>query len=184
MTLPEDEYHFRGQRPGERVELFLRQHPFVLVEHALKTIVLLLLAILIMRWMGASTLSSIVAGTLVAVALIVVARSWYGWTNTMMLLTSQRVLFVEQRGFTSRKVSEALLENIQFVTHEVEGLIHTIFNFGVVKIQTAGAVEALLLSELVDPYEVQQRITTLRQKSGKGDGLINKQSTDKSDSAH
>lgn len=160
--MEEYEYHFRGQRAGERVEMFLRQHPFVLVEHAVKAIGLVLLAVFLMRILGAGSVILIMAGVLIVLAVVIVIRSWYGWWNTMLLLTGERVLFVEQEGFTSRKVSEALLDNIQFVTHEIVGLVHTMFNFGMVRIQTGGAAEVLIIKEIVDPYDVQQHITRLQ----------------------
>ncbi len=158
----EEEYHFRGQQPGERVVIVSRQHPFTLIQHAVKVIALLLLAVLLIRSFGWVTWVSLGIPLLVLMSLIIALRSWYGWWSTMVLLTNRRVVFVQQRGFTSRKVSEALLENIQFVTHEIDGLVHTLFNFGDIRIQTAGSAEMLLLNELSDPYELQQRITQLQ----------------------
>lgn len=158
----EDEIHFRGQQAGERVKLALRQHPFTLIEHAVKVILLGLLAVALYRYLGGVAYVGWVTFILIIVAGLVGVRSWYGWWNTMMLLTNTRVLFVEQKGFTSRKMSEAMLSNIQFVTNEVKGLAHTMFNFGDIKIQTAGSVETLLLKEIIDPYEVQQAIMKLR----------------------
>lgn len=163
--MEESEYHFRGQRAGERVEMFLRQHPFVLVEHAAKAIGLIFVAVLILRLAGTGSVQAIMAAVLTALAVVILIRSWYGWWNTMLLLTGERVLFVEQQGFTSRKVSEALLDNIQFVTHEIVGIVHTIFNFGMVRIQTGGAAEVLIIKEIVDPYDVQQHITRLQTPS-------------------
>lgn len=164
MKTPEEEIHFRGQQAGERVELALRQHPFTLIEHACKAVALVLLGLAIYRLLGSTSMARILSFGLFVGGILVAVRSWYGWWSTMLLLTNERVLFVEQRGFTSRKMSEALLDNIQFVTNEVEGLVHTVLNFGNVKIQTAGAVETLLLRELVDPYEVQQQITRLQRQ--------------------
>ena len=164
--MAEEEMHFRGQRPGERVSLTLRQHPFTLVEHALKIVLSMLLLVLLYRLFGHPYWVNVVAPIVVLATLFIGFRSWYGWWNTMLLLTTERVLFVEQRGIASRKMSEALLDHIQFVTHEVKGVAHTIFNFGDVRIQTAGAAEVLILRELADPYEIQQRITRLQRELG------------------
>ncbi len=166
MSNNQDEFHFKGQQPGERVELSLRQHPFVLVEHALKAAALILVVILLYRLFGGTSMVKILTPLLLLGAVFIAFRSWYGWWNTMLLLTNERVIFVEQRGLTSRKMSEALLDNIQFVTNEVQGLMHTMFNFGDIKIQTAGAAETLLLRELIDPYEIQQKITQLQREMG------------------
>jgi uncharacterized membrane protein YdbT with pleckstrin-like domain len=162
--MQQEEYHFKGQQAGERVALYLRQHPFVLVEHGVKVISLLFVALLFFRLLGYNAFVAVLLPLCFIVALIIAFRSWYGWWNTMLLLTNERVLFVEQRGFTSRKMSEALLSNIQFVTNEVKGIAHTVFNFGDVRIQTAGSAETLWLRELSDPYDIQQRITELQRK--------------------
>ncbi len=164
----QEEFHFKGQQPGERVALVLRQHPFVLVEHALKVVGLLLLAVFSFTFAHVASIMVWLGAAFIIAAIIIGIRSWYGWWNTMLLLTNERVLFVEQKGFANRKMSEALLDHIQFVTNQIQGVIHTMFNFGDVKVQTAGSQESLLLRQLYDPYEIQQNITKLQREVGRG----------------
>ena len=63
------------------------------------------------------------------------------WTDHYLdnlILTTHRVIEVEQKGLFSREVSSFRLDRVQDVTTEVSGILPTMFNFGDVHVQTAG----------------------------------------------
>ena len=89
MLKPPEEFHFRGQQPGERVELMLRQHPMTLLEHALKVVALLLVIVFLWRFFGITQWVIMVTPVVLIIASVIAFRSWYGWWNTMMVLRSK-----------------------------------------------------------------------------------------------
>ncbi len=77
------------------------------------------------------------------------------------IVTDRRILSIEQVGLFSRTVSELRLYRIQDVTATVNGVLHTIFNYGDVEIQTAGEKVRFLFEEVPFPNKIAKTILEL-----------------------
>ena len=83
------------------------------------------------------------------------------WTDhylDSLILTTKRVIDIEQKGLFSREVSSFRLDRVQDITTEVNGLIPTMLNFGNVHIQTAGETRQFIARFIPAPDEVKTRI--------------------------
>jgi uncharacterized membrane protein YdbT with pleckstrin-like domain/CRP-like cAMP-binding protein len=81
------------------------------------------------------------------------------WRNDMFQLTDRLIVDIDRKPFgfgESRK--QALLSNIQNVNAYTPGLIHTIFNYGNVEIETAGAESNLVFEDIPYPSVIQSDI--------------------------
>ncbi|GJM41671.1 MAG: hypothetical protein DHS20C20_19530 [Ardenticatenaceae bacterium] len=81
------------------------------------------------------------------------------WRNDMFQLTDRLIVDIDRKPFgfgESRK--QALLSNIQNVNAFTPGLIHTIFNYGNVEIETAGAESNLVFEDIPYPSVIQSDI--------------------------
>ena len=90
---------------------------------------------------------------------------WIDYYFDVWIITSQRIVNVEQKGLFTRKVSELRYEKIQDVTTEVSGFIPTIINYGDVQIQTAGEDEEFMFRTVSDPYKIKSIIVELQRKN-------------------
>ncbi len=77
------------------------------------------------------------------------------------IITSERIIDIQQKGFFSRIISEQKLFRIQDVTSEVHGFIPTVLKFGNVHVQTAGTKERFFFHEVPNPDEVRNIIIKL-----------------------
>jgi uncharacterized membrane protein YdbT with pleckstrin-like domain len=77
------------------------------------------------------------------------------------IVTTKRILNIEQTGLFSRTVSELRLYRIQDVTSNVNGFVNTIFDFGNVEIQTAGEKEHFVFEQIPHPTRVSKSILDL-----------------------
>jgi hypothetical protein len=64
--------------------------------------------------------------------------SWIEYWLDMWIITTERIIDVEQRSLFSREVSEFLLARVQNVTVEVPNLMATMLRYGNIVVQTAG----------------------------------------------
>jgi uncharacterized membrane protein YdbT with pleckstrin-like domain len=80
------------------------------------------------------------------------------------IVTTRRIINVEQKGLFSREVSELKLEKIQDISTEVLGVIPTFLNYGDVFIQTAGEQERFLFRRVPDPYRIKDVVMGLQKK--------------------
>jgi hypothetical protein len=113
----------------------------------------------------------ILAGALLAV------RTAILWYCNAFIITSQRVVDIDQRGFFDRTVSEAAFEKIQDVSYRVKGVWSTMLDFGTVVIQTAGTSTNLELNDVRDPKDIHHLITEkmaarLGNQAGKPSSLV------------
>ncbi len=102
--------------------------------------------------------------------LVVIIQAAFAWTNyyfDMWIITSKRIIHVEQKAMFSRVMSSFRLERIQDVTVDIHGLFHTVFDFGDIQVQTAGAERKFILETAPNPNELRDFILKLHtQKMG------------------
>ena len=77
------------------------------------------------------------------------------------IVTNDRILDIEQMGLFGRVISELDLSRIQDVNSEIKGIFPTIFNFGLVEVQTAGEEQMFEFQQISNPHGVRQRIIEL-----------------------
>ena len=64
--------------------------------------------------------------------------AWIEYWLDMWIITSERIIDIEQRSLFSREISEFLLSRVQDVTVEVPNFIATMMRYGNIVVQTAG----------------------------------------------
>lgn len=167
-------YLFHGQHQNEEVVLVSRQHPFILLHPFLISLAFLLIPFALHVFFYIATWLVVVWIICVIAALIHGGLAWYGWWNSVVLLTSERVVMLHQKGLVHREFSECNLANIQQVSHEIHGWVHTIFGYGTISIFTGGSQKPFELPNLPDPYVIQQEI----QRVSVGEGFAEEENSE------
>ena len=90
---------------------------------------------------------------------------WIDYYFDIWIITSERIVNIEQKGMFTRTVSELRYSKIQDITTEVVGFLPTIINFGDVKVQTAAEESEFLFRTVSDPYAVKSIIMELQKKT-------------------
>ena len=85
---------------------------------------------------------------------------YINWYRDQFIITTQRLINIDQRSLLHRRVAEVELDKIQNITHIIKGLSPTMFNFGTVIVQSAGAND-LMLEQISNPALIQEDITRL-----------------------
>jgi len=93
------------------------------------------------------------------VGLVIALRTAMVWHWNAFIVTSSRVIDIDQRGFFSRTVSEADYDKIQDVSYSIKGMLGTLLKFGTVELQTAGSSTNLELQNVLEPKELHHLIT-------------------------
>ncbi|MBI2414760.1 hypothetical protein HYV31_02885 [candidate division WWE3 bacterium] len=83
------------------------------------------------------------------------------WYFSVYIVSSKRVVDIDFQGFTNRRFSEALLTNIQDLTHTINGTMQVIFHFGNLFIQTAAEKQEIEFESIPDPASVQDFISDI-----------------------
>ncbi len=169
-----EEIHFPGQHESEQVILFLRRHWFIFFMRLLVIIVSIIGLIAVYYFFTFLTtnireseyynllLFSESLGTLFIWNFFFIL--WLDFYLDVWIVTNERIINIEQKGFFSRNVSELKLTKIQDVTSEIIGVIPTLFNYGNIYVQTAGEKERFTFIQIPDPNKVKNAIVQLQEK--------------------
>lgn len=170
-----EKYNFKEISAGEKIISVVHRHWFDILQHFFIFFVLIVALIggIITFPLFFSEPETEINGTMLLFvgsffALLIwvyVFLIWIDYYFDVWVITSERIINIEQRGLFVRHVSELKLQNIQDVTTEVEGLIPTVLNYGDVHIQTAAEQERFLFRNVPDPYHIKGEIMRLQKKS-------------------
>lgn len=160
--------------PGEHITLVVRQHIFVLflklLPYALFAIAPFIIApFFSMFVMRATDSAAALSGDLSASFRFFIGIWWlFLWMAafqvitkyflTSWVITSHRIVDIEQIGFFRRKVSSFLLIRVQDVTTDVRGIFSTLLGFGDIHVETAGSHEKFCMRGVHSPENLRDLI--------------------------
>ena len=168
-------------KSGEQLVFALRRHPITFVKNVLGFLALAVVPA-VAFWVYFGGVPHI-ANPYLAAAGVLLAGTYYlgiwlfffsqfaDYYLDISLVTTERIIDIDQEGLFGRVVSEMNLSKIQDVKSEVKGIVATVFNYGLVEVESAGAEENFHFSQCPNPHHVRQRILELaaqeREKEGK-----------------
>jgi len=92
-------------------------------------------------------------------------RAFVDYYFDLAIITTKRIIDVDQLGFFTQTVSEAELDQIQDVTARQSGFWQTIFDFGDVSVQTAAEKPRFIFEAVPHPYKVSRQILSVCQEA-------------------
>lgn len=143
--MPIQPFHLQN---NEQVVLVLHRHWFVLARELAAIVFTLVVGAAIFflksslyQSANTATINPLVTFFFSLYILLILALAFAIWINYRLdvwIITTQRIIDVEQRGLFNREISEFLISNVQDITTEVPNIIMTFLDFGNMTIQTAG----------------------------------------------
>jgi hypothetical protein len=89
-------------------------------------------------------------------------RSYVIWRGTMLIITNQRIIDVERRGFFDRIVSEVPYESLSDVSYRSKGLIEMTAGIGTITFQLFSGNENVSFAHMINPAALHKQILELR----------------------
>lgn len=160
--------------PGEMVITQVRQHGFVLFLRLLPFALLALIPLIVAPFLDLFRAATAGSAALAFAPLAPHVRFFLGlwwlflWMGafsvitkyflTVWVITSHRIVDIEQLTFFSRKVSSFLLVRVQDVTTDVHGVLATLIGFGDINVETAGALEKFCMRGIRQPEHIRDLV--------------------------
>lgn len=173
------EINFPGQHDDEKVVLFLRRHWYIFFLNIFVVLIALLGLVFVFVFFNLLTndfsqsayynllLFGESLGTLFIWNLFFIL--WIDFYLDAWIVTNERIININQKGFFNRDISELKLTKIQDVTSEIVGFIPTILGYGNIYVQTAAEVERFTFHQIPNPNEVKNIIVQLQEKERKSE---------------
>jgi uncharacterized membrane protein YdbT with pleckstrin-like domain len=84
-----------------------------------------------------------------------VGKKFFRWHRNAFIVTTHRIIDVEQKSWLSRNISEISYHKIDNVSHRIRGIFHTIFRCGDLYIQSRGGTTSLMMKNVSRPARIQ-----------------------------
>lgn len=152
------EIFFDSQHTEEKVLLLLRRHPvtqvgWILTAGLLSIVPILFGAIGLLSFMPPNFQFAATIGWYVLI-LGFVLQSFLSWFYNVYIITDERIIDVDFLNLLYKNISAAKIDNIEDITTETSGFLASVFNYGTVKIQTAGSVTEFDFEDTPQPAKV------------------------------
>lgn len=110
---------------------------------------------------------------LITASLLFGAYCWirltFLWKRDCLIITTHRLIDVDQRGFTKRTISEAAYDRISDVSHEVTGVLRATLDYGLLRITCGDGSVILRVDNVKNPKEVHHVISEMMSRYLHGD---------------
>ncbi len=160
---------FPGQYADEQILLVKRRHWIVLLGFTLTVGLLLFVPIFVYFFLPMvitipsteifKNLFSFITGLYYLFLAFLSFYAIIDYYLDVWIITSQRIVSIEQRGLFHRIVVEVRYSQIQDITSVVSGLIATYLQYGSIRIQTAAERERMILRQITHPVETRRIIS-------------------------
>jgi len=154
-------------KDDEEVRCIVRRHPSSLAPGLFVALVLIVVPFFLMfPLFGWGVYGAVLFVAAVIFGISAAIRTLLLWDSNVLIVTTLRLVDVDQRGLFSRMVSEAPHESIQDVSWAKHGLWETVFRMGSVKVQTAGNTANIEMKRIGKPDRVAELVNELRRLVG------------------
>ena len=163
-----DEFTFQGQRPEEKIVDVINSHPYVIYPAGFRLVLILVIVAAVFILFPHVVIWAYVGAIVIGLCGILYFWSkYYGFKESVLIITDERVFYIYQKGFFKRKIYETDLANILDVSSETKGFFKTVLKYGDLIVRTAGAKEEgdIIIEDIPDPYYAQQCIASVRPKT-------------------
>lgn len=165
--------------PGEKITRIIHRHPLTLLPTVLTTLLLIIVAVAFAyaegRFPASIPFPSLIVVALVAILLVLAAIIFligvFVYQRNLLIFTNVHLLVAEQYGLFSHRISQVAFVRVQDVTGTRKGISQTIFNYGDVEIESAGAEEKFIFRGAPDPQELADEALEIHERSLRLQGL-------------
>jgi hypothetical protein len=153
----------------EHEVLKIRKHWFILLREGLSTLILTVLPFFAastaagLEFVPLSFFSSapwiFLSSLWLLLCVMLLSTVWTNFILDIWLVSSHRIVRVEQIKLFNREVESLQLERVQDVIIETRGIFATLLNFGTIKVETAGAERSrFIFGGISNPEKVKTMI--------------------------
>lgn len=169
-------FHFDGQNADEEVLFVIHRHWLNILISFLPVILMTLFLFFGSAYLPAvfpgmndgeiGKIFSLGKNVFAMIIWALVFLIWIDYYFDVWIITTKRIVDIQQKGLFSRRVSEARYNKIQDVSTEVSGILQTFLNYGNVLVQTAAEKEKFAFMQVPDPYGIKNILMKMQKEHG------------------
>lgn len=170
---------FDNQDSSENIVLVLRRHPLTLIQPILITVIMILLPGLLGSvgmfdfLPGKFQMASVILWYLITFGFVF--EVFLSWFFSVYIISDERIIDVDFISLIHKDISSAKIDKIEDVTAVTGGALQSMFDFGTINIQTAGAKVEINFENIPHPSRVTKLLNELilEEEREKIEGRVN-----------
>ena len=152
-------------KEGEKIVTIVRRYGLTFFWHWLLIFLLFVVPFFFMFWLfNHGWWGQILFFVPVAFGIFTLIRLIFIWKKNIFIITTHRVVDIDQRGFFDQVVSDVPYNQIVDVSGRIKGFWGTIFRYGSLQIQTGNGKVQIIIERIKQPVYLQQEINELREQ--------------------
>lgn len=165
--------NFPGQETDEQVYIFVRRYPLAFLPAFALILLIITLGLTMIFFIGINDFISwnirlLLGSAFLLFMMFFTLIEFIDFYFDLNIVTDRRIVDIDQHRLFNRGVSELLLEDVQDVEARTKGFLATLFDFGDVYIQTAGAKPNFTFNAVRHPNEIGAIILDLSDQVHRG----------------
>ncbi len=96
---------------------------------------------------------------------LIIIKTVYIWRRNLLVVTTLRIIDVNQKSIFNRIISEVGYDMMQNVTYEVNGVLATLLNYGNMIFETIGSDTAYVFKRIKNPVRIQNVVIEAKAES-------------------
>lgn len=153
-------------RDGEHIEGIIRRHVFTLWPKLfLSGLLIVIPFFFLFTLLSLGAFGVIFLAVTVALGIFFSLKSFIQWDAKILLLTSQRLIHVDQKGLWTRKVQELPLKQIEAVECERKGLQDWLCHTATVSIVSGGGIPGVSFAALPRYKTFMERLDKMKEST-------------------
>ena len=148
---------------GERIERVVQKHPLVLLSALIMPLIFSSAALCLIAFFEANMYA--IGGALLFIffAIIFFIKAWLDYNYDVVYITNKRII-LQNRELFGAISNDVNYEAITNVVPNNTGILHWLFGYGNLNIETASSAGVLLFKDAPHPHEIVRHISSNRQK--------------------
>jgi len=155
---------FDTQEDSEKVYLLLRSHPFTQIGWILSSIFFFVLLFVLNLFLQSFLDSGQILIINLFFIVFILSYIWFNilsWYFNVGVITNKRVIDIDLHAVIYKEISDAQLGKIEDITVKSGGYLQSLFDYGSIFIQTAGAAVNIEFNNVPHPSDAVQVINNL-----------------------
>lgn len=143
-------------KDGEKIKEIIRESIWVIAPRIILVVMFfVILFFFFFTFIAIGPIGIIVFISLFFAGILMILGKFFHWYRNVFIITTERIIDLEQSGFLNKSISEISLHKIENIHYRIRGIFQNIFRCGDIFIQSRGGATILMLRNVKKPAQIQ-----------------------------
>lgn len=146
-------------KDDEQVKDIVRESALVIMPRIIIAMIyLIVLFFFLFMFISFGTVGVIIFVFLLLFGIAFIMRKIFLWYMNVFIVTNQRIIDLEQKGFLNKHISEIPFQKVDNIHYRIKGIFHNVFRCGDLFVQSYKGVTFLVMKNVRKPSQIRTKL--------------------------